>query len=223
MARALASEGARVALLARDARALEGAAREIGGHALALPADVGDPAAVRDAFARLERAFAGLDLLVNNAGLGRPARIEDADDADLRAQLDTNLLGAIHCCRAAIPLLRRAGGGQIVNVSSDAALAPWPLLAVYAATKAGLELFTRALRSELAPDGIRVALLRAGPSLTTFASGWAPEAASAAFAAWSAAGLLPAAPLAPERLAEALLFAVTRPAGAGVLEVDVRP
>ncbi len=223
MARALAAAGARVALLARDAAAIERAAREVGAGALGLACDVGDPDAVRAAFARTEAAFGGLELLVNNAGLGRPSRLADAGDADLRAQVDTNLMGALHCCRAAIPLLRRARAGEIVNVSSDAALAPWPLLAVYAATKGALEVLTRALRNELAGDGIRVTLLRAGPSLTGFASGWAPDAARAALAAWGAAGLVPAAPLAPERVAEALLFAVTRARGTDLIELDVRP
>ncbi len=190
IARALAARDVRVALLARDAERLDQAAHELGDHTLPLAADISEPQAVHTAFERVQARFGRLDILVNNAGVARPHRVEDASDAELHAQVATNFLGMVYCARAAIPLLRQAGGGDIVNISSDSVKYPFPYLSVYAATKAAVEMFSVALRREVQKDGTRVILLRCGPTWTMFHAAWDPEVAQQAFQTWAAEGYI---------------------------------
>lgn len=221
---ALCAAGARVALLARDERRLAEAAARLGPAALPIVADVAAPGSVREAFATARAAFGRLDALVNNAAIGRLHRLEDASDESLRAQVETNLLGVLHCCREAIPWLRAGGGGDIVNISSDSVRDPFPYLLVYAATKGGVEVFTHGLRRELRPDGIRVTLLRSGPALTSFGEDWEPELAELASRAWQEGGYLGAdGVLDPRIVGESLVHALSRPAGAGVEVLELRP
>ena len=222
--RALVANGARVALLARDESSLETAVRELGEAAIPIRADVSDPDSVREAFARARGALGRLDILVNNAGVGRLHRVEDASDEALRAQVDTNILGTVYCCRAAIPLLRATGGGDIVNLSSESVRDPYPYLTVYAAAKGAVEVFTRGLRRELRGDGIRVTLLRSGPAVTTFGDGWDPELSALASRAWTEGGYLGAdGMLDPSAVGEAIVNAVTQHHGTSVEIVEVRP
>jgi 3-oxoacyl-[acyl-carrier protein] reductase len=128
-----------------------------GGEAVALQADVADRQAVDRMFAELDRHFGRLDALVNNAGIGE--RIESLtaiDDATWRRTLAVNLDGAFYCLRAAVPRLRAAGGGRIVNISSGAAKTGGLIGAHYAASKAGLLALTAKAARELARDGISV-------------------------------------------------------------------
>lgn len=128
-----------------------------GGEAAALQADVADPQAVETMFAALDRHFGRLDALVNNAAIG--TRIESLaaiDDATWRRTLAVNLDGAFYCMRAAVPRLRAAGGGRIVNISSGAAKTGGGIGAHYAASKAGLLALTAKAARELARDGIAV-------------------------------------------------------------------
>jgi 3-oxoacyl-[acyl-carrier protein] reductase len=128
-----------------------------GGTALALQADVSDPAAVSRMFATVDERFGRLDALVNNAGIGRRfERMTDIDDATWRRTLAVNLDGAFFCMRAAIPRLKAAGGGRIVNVSSGAARTGGAVGAHYAASKAGLLALTAKAAREVARDGIAV-------------------------------------------------------------------
>ena len=222
--RVLAAAGAKVALWARGAIEVEAAAAELGERGLAVPVDVADPASVEAGVERVREAFGGIDVLVNNAAVGRLSPIAEVSQVDLRDQIGINLEGPIHCIRAIVPEMRRRGGGDIVNLSSDSVLRPFPWLGIYAATKAALETLSTALRAELAGDGIRVSLIRSGPALLSFAAGWDPETAALAFEAWQAGGHLdPACVLPPERIAEAILFALTRPPEASVETLDLRP
>jgi 3-oxoacyl-[acyl-carrier protein] reductase len=128
-----------------------------GGEASALQADVADPQAVEAMFAALDRRFGRLDALVNNAGIG--TRIESLtaiDDATWRRTLAVNLDGAFYCIRAAVPRLRAAGGGRIVNISSGAAKTGGMIGAHYAASKAGLLALTAKAARELTREGISV-------------------------------------------------------------------
>lgn len=128
-----------------------------GGEAVALQADVGDPQAVEAMFAALDRHFGRLDALVNNAGIGtRIDSLTAIDDATWRRTLGVNLDGAFYCIRAAVPRLRAAGGGRIVNISSGAAKTGGTIGAHYAASKAGLLALTAKAARELARDGIGV-------------------------------------------------------------------
>ena len=114
-----AAEGAKVAMLARDGEALAEAAREIGASAMPVSCDVSDPNAVRAAFAAIEATLGGIDVLINNAAVANPQLIEEADDRLAQREVAVNLLGPLYCSRAAIPSMRRSGGGDIINVSSE--------------------------------------------------------------------------------------------------------
>ena len=161
-AAALAQEGAHVALFARASDALEKAASEIGENAIAVPCDLGDPDAVRAAFGVVEARYGGLDILINNAGASTPGHAWDYSDEAIQGQINVNFTGSIYTCRSAVPLLRKSQRGQIVNISSESVKAPYPMLSIYGASKLALEYYTRALRKELRPHGIRVTVLRSG-------------------------------------------------------------
>ncbi len=120
-------------------------------------ADVGDPAQVDRWFdAALDR-LGGLDVLVNNAGIAGPTGpIEDCDPKDWRRTLSVNLDGAFHCLRRAVPVIKKAGGGSIVNIASTAGIMGYPLRTPYAAAKWGVVGLTKSLAMELGPHGIRV-------------------------------------------------------------------
>ena len=142
---------------AQDAAAVVEAIEGGGGAALAVRADVSERADVDAMFATIDARFGGLDVLVNNAGVGeRVDAITDIDDGTWRRTLAVNLDGAFFCLRAAIPRLRAAGGGRIVNISSGAAKTGGTIGAHYAASKAGMLALTAKAARELARDGITV-------------------------------------------------------------------
>ncbi|MFP6850433.1 MAG: SDR family oxidoreductase [Pseudomonas sp.] len=172
----LVEEGACVGLVARASDDLTAAAAALGVRALALPADLSDPEAVRAAFARVGEHFGGVDILVNNAALGHPQKIAEADDRLLQLEVAANVLGPIYCIREATRSMRTRGGGDVVNISSESVCAPYPYLSVYAATKSALETLSQGLREELRADGIRVGVLRSGRlSESGFHRSWSPE------------------------------------------------
>jgi len=164
-ARLFSAEGAAVAVVDRDG---DGAARLVeilggDGPALAVAADVTDREAVEDATARTVATFGRLDVVYNNAGA--PAGfgpVGDLAPADWNLCLAVNATGTLFCTQAALPHLRAAGGGSIVNQSSVAALVGIPGLAAYSAAKGAVVALTRTLAVELAPDGIRVNAICAG-------------------------------------------------------------
>jgi NAD(P)-dependent dehydrogenase (short-subunit alcohol dehydrogenase family) len=123
-----------------------------GGEAIADEHSVSEPEGARALVDTALEAFGRLDIVVNNAGVCIHAPVLDVTDEDIRLMLDVNLLGTIHVCRAALPHLRRAGYGRIVNTTSGAAFG-YPLLTIYAASKAAVIGFTRALATETANDG----------------------------------------------------------------------
>ena len=159
---ALAREGVRVALLSRNASRLRAAADNIGALATAFPVDISDPAAVGRAFAAIAEELKGVDILINNAALGHLQSIEESDDRLLQEEVATNFLGPIYCMRAAIPLMRARGGGDIVNITSESTRNPYPFLTVYAATKSALETVSTGIRAELRGENVRVSVLRSG-------------------------------------------------------------
>lgn len=224
-ARALAAAGARVALLARSPGPLAEAAARLGDAALAVPADVSDPESVRAAVARVGRELGRLDVLVNSAVLAWPRTLAEVGDDELRAMVDTNFLGVLYTMRAALPLMRASGGGEIVNVSSESVRHPFPLLSVYAATKAAVEMLSRALKRELGAEGVRVSVLRSGAVLGGgFVSGWSPEEIERAVTAWQQGGYLDfvGTPMPPEAIADSIVHVVTRPRGASVDLLEIR-
>ena len=146
--------------------------------------DVGDADSVRAAFDAIEKRFDKLDILINNAAVYRPCAVEHLTDRDIQGQVATNFLGPVYTSRAAIPLMRKAGAGDIVNTSSESTLNPWPMLSMYVSTKAALEVFSRVLADELRDDDIRVTTVvqgtAAGAGMGSPDWAWEPEHAMAA-------------------------------------------
>jgi len=157
VAETFAREGARVALADVDGDAAKAAARAIGNNAIAVRCDVTRKADIAAAVAETLAAFGALDILVNNAGtshLNKP--FLDITDDDYERSFAVNVKGVFLCCQAAVPVLRRQGGGVIINIGSTAAVRPRPGLTAYSATKGAVHTMTKSLAAELAPDRIRV-------------------------------------------------------------------
>lgn len=153
----LAADGLRVALLDQDGDAVEAAARSVGRGALALVGDVTRTKDVDGAVARVESAWGRLDVLVNNAGItGRSFPIWELSDEDWRRVIDVDLTGVFLCCRAAVKVMLRQGGGRIVNIASIAGKEGNPTLVPYSTAKAGIIGLTKALAKEVATRGILV-------------------------------------------------------------------
>jgi NAD(P)-dependent dehydrogenase (short-subunit alcohol dehydrogenase family) len=159
-ARRFAAGGAAVAVLGRRRDALDAVTADTG--ALALTVDVTDSAAVRDGVAYAHDRMGGLDVVVNSAGLCIPTDLADIDDAAWRSHLDVNLSGSFYVAREAGLLMRRDGGGSIVNVASELSLIGMSGYVAYCAAKAGVIGLTKALAAELAPT-VRVNAVCPGP------------------------------------------------------------
>ena len=145
-----------------------------GGRALAAKADVSDPDAIRGMFDAAERAFGGIDVLVNNAGIMKLARLADSDDASLNQQIAVNLKGSFYGMREAARRLR--DGGRIVNFSTSVVGTKLETYSIYAATKAAVETMTAILSKELRGRNITVNAVAPGPVATElFLTGKSPE------------------------------------------------
>ena len=154
-----AAEGARVAVLARDISAVD-------GRYVAVQADVTDDASVRAAVDEAVSRLGGLDVLVNNAGIGAQGTVADNEDAEWLRVLDVNVLGLVRTTRAALPHLRRSQRAAIVNTCSIAAWAGLPNRAVYSASKGAVQALTLAMAADHLREGIRVNCVNPGTADT---------------------------------------------------------
>lgn len=170
IARAFLERGMQVAISGRSAADLEQAMRQLGGGdaVLAVTSDVRTPQDAQRLVDDTVRRFGGLDVLVNNAGVGTFARIADMSLEDWQRVLDTNLSGVFYCCRAAIPAMKARGAGFIVNISSLAGKNSFIGGGAYCASKAGLNAFSETLMQEVRYDNIRVSYVMPGSVLTGF-------------------------------------------------------
>ncbi|MBA2625743.1 MAG: SDR family oxidoreductase [Acidimicrobiia bacterium] len=197
-------------------------ARDEEGLALELvPLDVTDDASVEAAVSGAVERHGGIDVLVNNAGLGISGAVEEVTDGDARSVFETNVFGAMRVTRAALPAMRAAGRGVIVNVSSVAGRVTPPFGGWYSASKYALEALSEALHFELGPFGIRVVLIEPGGFPTEFDTNRMDASASTSAYAdleerWDKAyGNLPGrdgTPADPEDVAAAIQDAATDPA-----------
>jgi NAD(P)-dependent dehydrogenase (short-subunit alcohol dehydrogenase family) len=172
-ARALLDGGARVAITATSDDTLRSAGQALGrlagaGDFLTLRADVRRKDDVTRALGSAADHFGGIDVLVNNAGVGLFRAVADMSSDEWRAIIDTNLTGVFYCSQAVLPLLRARGGGWIVNISSLSATRPFANGAAYCASKAGLVAFSESLMQEARHEGIRVACVLPGSVRTGF-------------------------------------------------------
>ena len=155
----LAAAGANVALAARTRTELDAVAREavaLGVKAVALPADVADPASVRALFKDARAALGDLDILVNGAGVAPSAPLVKTTDEQWRQAIEVNLSGAFYCLREALPSMTARGWGRVVNVASIAGKTGIPYIAAYAASKHGLLGLTKVAALEVAARGVTV-------------------------------------------------------------------
>jgi len=167
IAEALSKEGLVVALTARDGAAAREAAAQIGHGARGYALDVRRQAL----FAAIEKDLGGVDVLVNNAGVGAFAPVAEMSLDDWHAVIETNVNGVFYCTREAIPRMKKRGGGYIFNVSSLAGRNAFPGAAAYCASKHAVNGFSEALFQEVRDDGIRVTYLMPGSVATAFGSG----------------------------------------------------
>lgn len=174
--RAIAEEllhaGARVTISARNEGEVEAAARDLEKahpkHVLALRCDVRREKDVVALFEETEMVFGGVDILVNNAGVGFFRNLEEMSLTDWNSVIETNLTGVFLCSRAAIPSMRKRGGGYILNISSLAGRNAFPQATAYNASKFGLNGLSEALMQEVRYDGIKVSYLMPGSVATHF-------------------------------------------------------
>ncbi len=183
-ARRFAAEGARLALAARSADNLERLVQELRGQgheAIAIRTDMRDPSQVRRMVEQTVKHFGRLDVLINNAGQGARGRIAEVNPDHFRQIVDLNIFGPLLAMQAAIPVMRRQGGGLIVNISSMTSKLQVQGIGVYAATKAALNKISETARAELAPENIRVVTIFPRMTSTDFQrnylgnQGWVPQ------------------------------------------------
>jgi NAD(P)-dependent dehydrogenase (short-subunit alcohol dehydrogenase family) len=168
----LLARGDRVAALARRPEALDAIKTGgNGGSLVRLRMDLNDEATIQNA---VDRAFAELgriDVVVSNAGYGTFGAIEELSPAQIRRQIDTNLVGTVLFVRSVLPHLRRQNGGRVIQVSSEGGRIAYPGFSTYHASKWGQEGFIEAVAQEVAPFGIDMSLVEPGPTGTNFRSG----------------------------------------------------
>ena len=172
IAEALIRSGLNVLISARNQDELARAVAELnklgGSKAFGCVCDVRDYAAVKSLFEQATSALGGVDVLINNAGIGKFATVAEMPPEDFRAIVETNLFGVYYCCHEAIPLLKQRGGGYIINISSLAGANPHPRMAAYNASKFGLNGFSEALMQEVRHDNIKVTYIMPGSVNTHF-------------------------------------------------------
>ncbi|WP_459549757.1 SDR family oxidoreductase [Nocardia sp. X0981] len=222
-ARRLAAGGAKVALLGRRKERIAELAAEIGGDALAVVADVGDRASVRDAAATVRAAFGPVDLVVANAGVMLGAPFESADMDEWDRMVGTNVTGLLYTARAFVDdLLAAAGSGRradLVLVGSIGGHTVFPEYGVYTATKAAVAHLTRNLRGEFGPRGVRVKNIEPGFVNTELGSDMRDAGQQAQLSRWRSEITI----LEPEDIAEAIAFATAVPARLNVAELILVP
>ena len=210
-AAALHEAGAAVMICGRSVEALtEAASGLVGGAPVATAqADLQQ----QDEAERVVRAtldkLGGLDILINNAGVGRFGPLSQLSLDDWQQTIGTNLSGVFYCCRAAVPIMRERGGGWIINVSSLAGKHPFAGGAAYCASKAGLNALTESLMQEVRRDGIRVSAVLPGSGNTRF-GGHGPDPA----ADWK---------LAPEDVAQVIVDLLAHEPRSLPSRVELRP
>ncbi len=169
LARLVLDRGWRAVVTARDADRVADLVEGYDETALALALDVNDQAQVETAVAAAKAKFGQIDVLVNNAGYGYQATAEEGDEAEIRAQFDTNVFGLFAITRAVLPIMRAQGSGNIVNFTSVAGLIGFPGSGYYAASKHAVEGWSDALLAEVGPLGIGVTCVEPGPFRTDWA------------------------------------------------------
>ena len=211
--RALLDEGARVAVSARNKAEVDSVTKELEakypGRVLGQVCDVRRERDILALFEAVDSKWQGLDVLVNNAGIGLFKNVEEIALDEWNAVLETNLTGVFLCTRAAIPRLRKRGGGYVFNLSSLAGKTAFPSAAAYNTSKFGLNGFSEAVMQEIRYDGIRVSYLMPG-SVNTYFNGHEPDPSQA----WK---------IQPEDIAEIVVDLLRFPNRSLPSRIEIRP
>jgi short-subunit dehydrogenase len=212
IAKAFVSRGMHVVLTARKEDELRKAAAALGSAATVhtVSGDIRKPEDAERLVGDTVRRFGGVDVLVNNAGVGKFAKVADLSIDDWQQILETNLSGVFYCCRAAIPEMKRRGGGYIVNISSLAGKNPFAGGAAYCASKSALNAFSEALMQEVRYDNIRVSYVMPG----SVSTGFGDSSVGSGEADWK---------IAPEEVAELVVDLVTLNPRSLASRVELRP
>jgi len=184
-------------------------ASSASSRAAGAAVDVRDRSAVEALVADTVKRFGGLDVLVNNAGVGAMVEVASMSDDDWDRTIATNLTGVFYCTRAAIPAMKQSGGGWIINIASLAGRNYFPRGAAYCASKAGLVAFSESLMQEVRYDGIRVSVVMPGSVATTFGG-----ETLGAEDAWK---------LAPDDIAEVIVDLLRHPTRSLPSRIEIRP
>ncbi len=170
LAEAALAAGDRVVGTVRNAAALDDFTGLAPDRAIGMLVDVTDEAAVHDAVAAAEAQTGGIDILVANAGYGLVAGVEEASLAEIRAQFEVNVFGAVATIQAVLPYMRARRAGRILPITSVSGLVGWPSLGIYSGSKFALEGICETLALEVAPLGISVTMIEPGGLKTDFAT-----------------------------------------------------
>lgn len=216
IAKALLEAGGHVMITGRDQAGVDGAVallregasdpQAVAGRAV----DVRNRSAVEGLVDATVRQFGSLNTLINNAGVGAFSEVEKTTDDDWHRVIDTNLTGVFYCTRAALPHLRRAGGGWIINIASLAGRNYFANGAAYCASKAGLVAFTESLMLEVRQDNIRVSVVMPGSVATDFGG----PTANAEDSSWK---------LTPDDVAQTVVDLLRHPSRSLPSKVELRP
>lgn len=211
IAQSLLRQGAAVAITGVNEERVAAAAQELlkgGGTVLGIRADVQRHADVEALFERVSSSFGGVDILINNAGVGTFRPVAEMAVDEWQQMIDTNLTGVFYCCRAALPTMKERGGGWIINISSLASKNAFVNGAAYCASKAALNAFSEALMQEVRHDGVRVAYVLPGSVNTGFGG------MSNTKADWA---------LQPEDVAQVVADLIAHPSRSLPSRVEIRP
>lgn len=212
IARALAAEAATVVLAARDETALAETAHGVdsaGGRALTVPTDMTDEASIKNLVAVTQSRLGRLDILINNAGVTHAAALEHTTTADFDRCMAVNARGPFILCREAIPFLRKAPRSYIVNIASVVGVKSYPHQSAYSASKHALRGMSMAVAEEVKADNIRVHVICPGGVATEMIGNVRPDIKSDDL-------------MAPEEIAELVLYLVTHRGNAVIDELHIR-
>ena len=212
IAERLVKHGASTFICARDKNEIRQAVEDLRrlGNADGEICDVRSEEQVRMLLEECERRFGGLDILINNAGMGVFGKtVEEMSADEFRQTLETNLFGVFYACHYAIPMIKRRGGGYIINVSSLAGQYPHPKMAAYNASKFGLNGFSEAMMQEIRQDNIKVSYICPG-SVNTHFGGDSPRPEQA----WQ---------LQPDDIAQVVIDLLNMDARALPSKIEIRP
>lgn len=217
-ARLLAARGAHVVIGARRDDRLETLATEIsatGGSVRFKPVDVADAGDVEDFLSYAEAAFGRVDVVVNNAGLMPLSRLDAGKIDEWDRMIDVNIRGVLHGIKAGLPIMKRQGSGQFVNIASIGGHQVYPTAAVYCATKFAVLAISEGLRQE--HEDIRVTVISPGVTRSELASTITDPGAQAAMAEFRQIAIE------PDAIARAIAFSIEQPGEVDVSEIIVRP